>query len=198
MNWKRWVFNIFILFVIAIINHKYRIIILPTENLTDYQFNFFTVTSALAGFSFTILGFLLGLGSEPLMNKLKDTNIVIVRCKKIVTSFVFFCISSIISLYFVVGGNNVITRILFNIFGKDYDIINQSIFLLEVLCVFAGLFYFMISIYSVYDLIKRVYGYKLKNYEDIKKNYKNTLNKAREYQNLSEEKIEKTDDFLEK
>lgn len=201
MNWRKWRLELFILLVITLaiyINYRYKIIVLPTENLIDYQFNLFTVTSALAGFSFTTLGILLGMGSETLINKLKDTKIVIARCQKITISFVFFCISSIISLYFIIGGDNVTTRILFKIFGRDFIAVNQTIFLFEILCLFVGLIYFIISICSVYDLIKRVYGHTSKNYEKLKNDFMKDLNEAKKRQDSADAKIDKVNVFLEK
>lgn len=198
MNWKKRGLEIFVVMLAVCINYKYKIIILPTENMIDYQFNLFAVTSALAGFSFTTLGILLGMGSETLIEKLKDTKIVTSKCKRITISFVFFCISSIISLYFVIGGDNVTTRILFKIFDRNFDIVNQTIFLFEILCLFVGLIYFIISIYSVYDLIKRVYGHTSKNYEKVKSDFIDNLNEAKKRQNSADAKMNKVDEFLEK
>ncbi len=201
MNCRKLIFKIAILFAMVMvisINYKYKVLILPVQNLVDYQFNLFTVASSLAGFTFTTLGILLGMGSETFMNQIKDTNIVTERCEKITISFVFFCVSCIISLYFIVGGNNVVDRILFKIFKCDCNIINQSIYLIEVLCLLAGLVFFIISVYSVYDLIKRIYGYKTKNYGEERKKFIENLNAAKQRQNFAENKTEKADDFLEK
>lgn len=68
---------------------------LPKE-MVSYQFNMFTISTVLAGFSFTTLSMLLSMNSEERMRKLDDTSVVINKSKKIVISLIYFMISSLI------------------------------------------------------------------------------------------------------
>lgn len=77
---------------------------------SKYQFNLFTISSGLAGFSFTTLGILLGMGSEVLIEKLKDTEIVTSKCRTIAQSLFFLCTACVAALYFIVGFHTVIDR----------------------------------------------------------------------------------------
>lgn len=53
------------------------------EELVDYQFNLFTVSSVFAGFSFTTLGILLGMSSEKVMERLQNTTVITNKSKKL-------------------------------------------------------------------------------------------------------------------
>lgn len=198
MNLKKKVLFILSLLLAAIllwINFKYSLITLPVNNMVEYQFNLFTINSVLAGFIFTTLGILLGMCSEPFMERVKDTEIVTNKCKKLAISIIFFCISCFISLYFILRCDIVLTRISMKLFNRRFNIINQSLFFLENLCLFVGLIYFVISICGVYDLIKRVYGFKSKNYKKIKNNFTEDLKEARQRQCESEKEQEIYDEF---
>lgn len=201
MRYKKlasFVLSVLVIIKLISINHEYSLIVFPTDNMIDYQFNLFTVSSVLAGFAFTTLGILLGMGSEAFMDKLKETEIVTAKCKKIAKSFTYFCSSCILSLYFIVRCDVIVERIFFKLFKCKFEIVNEGIFFVEILFLFIGLVYFIISIYNVYDLVKRVYGYKEKDYKKIKASFIRDLDAAKKRQTAFEEEKKGTDDFLEK
>lgn len=115
-------------------NSKYQLIALPLDDMVNYQFNLFTISSGLAGFSFTTLGILLGMGSEVLIEKLKDTEIVTSKCRTIAQSLFFLCTACVAALYFIVGFHTVIDRICLKVFKNKFDTINESVyFILKIL-----------------------------------------------------------------
>lgn len=80
-----------------------------------------------------------------------------------------------------------------------FDIINESVYLVEILCLFIGLLYFIISVYNVFDLVKRVYGFKTKDYNKVKEMFMNELKQVSQRQHDDEyRKKEEDKDFLEK
>lgn len=180
-------------------NSKYQLIVLSLDDMVNYQFNLFTVSSGLAGFSFTTLGVLLGMGSEVFIEKLKDTEIVTSKCRTIAQSLFFLCTACVAALYFIVGFHTVVDRICLKIFKNKFDIINESVYLIEILCLFIGLLYFIISVYNVFDLVKRVYGFKTKDYNKVKDMFMNELEQASQRQHEGENRKKEEDkDFLEK
>ena len=72
--------NIFIivgLLIINYLNNKVEFLRIPeSEKMIEYQFNLITVSTVFAGFSFTILGLLIGLNGEKLLKKLEGTSIL--------------------------------------------------------------------------------------------------------------------------
>ena len=68
------------------------------DKMVEFQFNTITVSTVFAGFSFTVLGISLGMFSEPMMEKLKDTSIVTQKSQKLMRSVIYFCGSGILSL----------------------------------------------------------------------------------------------------
>ncbi len=164
---------------ISFINEKYHLIITSYNDMVGYQFNIFTISTVLAGFSFTSLGTLLGLSSETLMKKLDDTSIIINKSKKIVDSLLYFCCSGLISLFFIIGLDQLIIRIINKTEIINPNVILNFIFLLGIMFLVLGVVYFIISVYEMYDLIKRVYGANTKKYEEKEKNYKLDIQEAK-------------------
>lgn len=153
----------FSLLVIAVVNIKLKLIVIPsTEEMISRQIDYITISTVFAGFSFTALGLLLGLSSEKLIEKIKNTNIILDKVNRIIGSIVYFILSVIASLFFVLGLNSVLAS------DKYMQIIVDSIlYVFSVGYLVGGLVCFVYAVYELYDLIKRIYGY---NKKEINKN----------------------------
>lgn len=161
--------------IIAFVNKKMGFISVPeAELMTDFQFNLFTVSTVLAGFSFAVLGILTGLHSEELIQKISDTSIVSKKSETIKKSIFWFCFSCAISILYVVG-------IIDFIDGKVQKIsISNYMFIYCVLSCAMGLIYFLISTYGVYNLIERVFGYNKKAAKKEKKEFFEEIQRIKE------------------
>lgn len=147
-----------LLLVVAGVNIKLNFISMPTpEDMISRQIDYITISTVFAGFSFTALGLLLGLSSEKLMNKIKNTNIIIDKVERIICSIVFFILSVIVSLFFVLGLNTSLishTNVLL--------IVDSIVYVLGIGYLISGIAYFIFAVYELYDLVKRVYDYNKK------------------------------------
>lgn len=168
---RKYIALFFICILLSLVNEKYHLIVTSYEDMVGYQFNIFTISTVFAGFSFTSLGTLLGMSSETLMVRLKDTTVITDKSKKIVESLLYFCMSGLISLLYVVGIDQLIKRIVLKISNINPEIILNFIFLSGMLFLVIGIIYFMISVREMYDLIIRVYGCNTKKYEKIKEEF---------------------------
>lgn len=170
-----------VLVTLASLNIKFSYIAVPDSNsMSDRQIDFITISTVFAGFSFTALGLLLGLSSEKLIDRIKNTSIIVDKVNRIITSIIFFILSVIISLFFVLGINE-------SVFGNNslLDVANRFIYVIGVGYLISGIAYFVYSVYELYDLIKRVYSFNRsytssqiqKAKEEMRKN-KEALKKA--------------------
>lgn len=141
--------------VIAYVNGRLGIIAVPDQrDMIDRQIDYITISTVFAGFSFTSLGLLLGMSGERLIIQVKNTSIIANKVNRIVTSIIFFLLSFFVSMLFVLGINE-------SLFGQVsfYVQITNWIYVLGVLFLFLGVAYFCFSVYELYDLIKRVFGF---------------------------------------
>lgn len=168
MKKKFFIQSIFIL-IISIFLSLSKISLPNAIDMVDFQFNMFTISSVLAGFSFTTLGILLGMSSETLMDKLKNTTIITDKSEKIVMSLLEFCFSGLISLLFVIG-------IMDLLYVKPA---RKILFFYGELSLLVGLIYFLISVYEIYGLIKTIYGVNVKKAEDKRKKFLADLDEAK-------------------
>ncbi|WP_276949779.1 hypothetical protein [Enterocloster lavalensis] len=164
--------------IFSAINEKYHLIVTSYADMIGYQFNFFTISTVMAGFSFTSLGTLLGLSSETLMEKLKNTTIIINKSQRIVGSLLCFCGSGLISLFFVIGLDSLLSRTLLKIGINNWQVIINFIFLLGLVFLGVGIVYFIWSVYEIYDLIVRIYSCNAKKYQAMEIEYKEEIEKA--------------------
>lgn len=148
-----------ILCVGILLDEKYDIVIFPSTDIVEYQFNLFTISSVLAGFSFSVLGMFLGMFSEKMMDEIKETSIITRKSRKIVNSLILFCMSGFVSLFFIIRLDTAIERIVFKLTNSKAETIINSIFLLGIISLLLGVIYFLIAVYEIYGLIERVYGY---------------------------------------
>lgn len=148
-----------LLIVLAFLNIKFSFIIIPDSNdMSSRQIDFITIGTVFAGFSFTALGLLLGLSSEKLIERIKTTSIITNKVNRIITSIIFFVLSVVISLFFILGLN-------VSMFEKTsfFDKVNSFFYVIGVGYLILGIIYFSYSVYELYDLIKRVYDYNQSN-----------------------------------
>lgn len=148
-----------LLIVLAFLNIKFSFIIIPDSNdMSSRQIDFITIGTVFAGFSFTALGLLLGLSSEKLIERIKSTSIITNKVNRIITSIIFFVLSVVISLFFILGLN-------VSMFEKTsfFDKVNSFFYVIGIGYLILGIIYFSYSVYELYDLIKRVYDYNQSN-----------------------------------
>ena len=102
----------------------------------------------------------LRMNSEERMRKLDDTSVVINKSKKIVISLIYFMISSLMSLFLILNVPKLLENIKIVVSEKIdvLGLIQRFIYYAGILSLLVGIIYFIISVYEVYDLIKRVYG----------------------------------------
>ena len=100
------------------------------------------------------------MNSEERMRKLDDTSVVINKSKKIVISLIYFMISSLMSLFLILNVPKLLENIKIVVSEKIdvLGLIQRFIYYAGILSLLVGIIYFIISVYEVYDLIKRVYG----------------------------------------
>lgn len=147
-----------LLLVIAFINIKRKFIEIPSSGeMISRQIDYITISTVFAGFSFTALGLLLGLSSEKLIEKIKNTNIILDKVGRIISSIVFFILSVAVSLFFVLGLDS-------SLIGNAgvLLVVDNMLYVLSVGYLIGGIAYFIYAVYELYDLVKRVYGYNKK------------------------------------
>ncbi|WP_313074738.1 hypothetical protein [Lacrimispora sp.] len=164
----RYIMVFIICIILSFVNEKYHLIVTSYGDMVGYQFNIFTISTVFAGFAFTSLGTLLGMSSENLMIKLKDTTVITDKSKIIVESLLYFCMSGFISLFYVVGIDGLLKRTVIKLFKINPDPILNFVFLSGIVFLVVGIIYFIISVRGVYELIIRVYGSNTKKYEKMK------------------------------
>ena len=157
-----------VLFVfILILLKKTKIISVPSvENMMEFQFNLITVSTVFAGFSFSVLGMLMGMYSQPLMQKLGDTTIVTNKSINIKKSIFYFCVSGAVSLFYILGIDSFIVSLIPKV--QSYM---QYIFIASILFLIIGIVFFLISTVGVFKIISKIYGCNTKKFEEQKKTY---------------------------
>lgn len=146
-----------VLIMLSIVNVFYKIIMIPALDIViQMEINLITISTVFIGFAFTSLGILLGMSSEKLIQRIKDTSIVMSKVLKIARSIVFLLVSVMISLYFVLG----INRFLFKE-ESTLGMVDQSIYVIGLGSLVIGVIFYALSIYELYDLIKRTYEYSI-------------------------------------
>ena len=152
-----------IILAVAIMNQKASIINTPIRSkIEDYQIDFITISTVFAGFSFTILGIMLGLSSEELIKRINRTEIIINQVKTIVTSIILFMLSVAFSIIFVLGLDISIITLLYQhgVCGMETLVIMDSIlYIVGIGYLISGIAYFTISVREFYKLIVHIYNY---------------------------------------
>ena len=144
-----------LLLIIAGVNIKLKFITVPTAGkMVERQLDYITISTVFAGFSFTSLGLLLGLSSEKLIEKIRNTDIIMNKVGRIMKSIIFFILSVIVSLFFVLGLNK---SLISNV--QISSVIDSILYIFSVGYLIGGIGYFIYAVYELYDLVKRIYGY---------------------------------------
>lgn len=152
----------FAIIFIAIINLFTNIIIMPVDSdMIDFQFNILTVSTVFVGFSFTALGMLLGFASDKLVESLKNTDYMFKNSSKLVLSIIFFSISIIISLSYIIGAEKFITNILSKIPQIVKDLLNNLMFINCIGFLLAGFIQYLSELKELYRLISHIYAFKV-------------------------------------
>lgn len=174
--------------IIGLINYKYNMIGMPgPDDMVPRQIDFITISTIFAGFSFTTMGLLLGLSSEKMMKKIENTNIVMDKIQRIIDSIIFFMMSVAVSMLFVLGVNQIF-------FEEDKNLLVDNI--LYFLCVgylIGGIVYFVRSVYELYDLLKCIYKYNVKETNKLIAVTQNQLENTR---NKMHDMVDDEDDEL--
>lgn len=164
----------FVLLITFVIQRSKLINMPDSGQMEDFQFNLITVSTVFAGFSLTVLGMLLGMFSEPMVEKLKDTNIITRKSSKLMNSVIAFCGSGIVSLLFIVRVDQFIGGA-----GKELFKIIEYSFVLGIVLMAIGIIYFISSTIGVFQLISKIYTKKIDDYKEKEKVYKEELEKAK-------------------
>ncbi len=129
--------------ILTKINQFFDFLYIPNPcNIRDISYDFFTINSVMAGFSFTVLGILFSFGSKSFVKKLKGTNIIINKAGKIIKTMIFMGMSGLSSLIIVIF--------------KYFPCFNY-IFVISLVFMVTGFIYFINSMYSIYDLIRKIH-----------------------------------------
>lgn len=184
-GWKVVIMLTIVLVILAVINTKYQFIIVPSSSeMVQRQIDYVTISTVFAGFSFTALGLLLGLSSEKLIERIKNTTIIMKKVNRLVMSIVFFILSVSISLVFILGIDQIIS------IGENRQIyLSYGLYFLSIGYLIAGICYFVYSVKELFDLIKRIYDYNTSKsnhvIDDAKKQM--VINKQKELEFLQQE-----------
>ena len=156
--------------VIAIANVKKNYFIIPSqESMLNTQSNLFTICSVFAGFSFSILGLIMGIFSEKIIQKLKGTTLIHRKCVCIVKSIVYFCVSGFVSLVFMVGFNVYLSEV------TDMGIIvNNVLYINGIGFLLVGMIYFIAAVKNLFIIIEKIYGLNDKEWENKRKKFAET------------------------
>ena len=153
-------FMIFFVFL----DFKFNIINIPdgNENI-NRQINYITIGAIFAGFSFTTLGLLIGMSSEELIENIKETDIIIRKIRRLSITILWFMVSAIISIFFILGLNNL------NLFNEsNLNLINHALYIIGIETFIMGIIYFIASVIDIYKLVIHIYKFnKKKNKIDI-------------------------------
>lgn len=161
-------------YAIAFICQKNSIVNVPGENsMLDFQFNIITIVSVFAGFSFTVLGLLISMSSTDAMEKLRETNILSNSCKVITNSIIFFLLSLFVSLYYVLGINNYLRKLVRAVKGSIalFEQIDQILFLYGILLMIIGILLFALSVYKMVVLMNYIFNDNKKRVQKTLKDY---------------------------
>lgn len=146
---KKIISSVTITFLFSFMCCLLELIDIPDDSLMySYQFNIITISTVFAGFSFTTLGIIMGFSSEAIVQKFKNTTVMIRKCEITVCSIIHFVISSLISLFFILDPLR----------SLGLGNIKSFIFVLGVMNLLMGILIFTWSVYETYKIIRRIYG----------------------------------------
>lgn len=165
---------LFIIFsVVAIMNKGQHYFSIPEqEKMIDTQTNLFTICSVFAGFSFSILGLIMGVFSEKVIEKLKGTTLIQRKCNCIMQSIIYFCTSGFISLIFILGFNIYLEGIIYK-----GEIVNGVLYINGIGFMLWGMIYFIAAVKNLLLIIEKIYGFNNETYIERERQYHATRSK---------------------
>ena len=157
-------------------NLKWNYFVIPAQNkMIDTQSNLFTICSVFAGFSFSMLGLIMGIFSEKIIEKLKGTTLIQRKCTHIVQSIIYFCISGFISLLFMLGFNIYISELT----GED-RLIDNILYINGIGFLLLGMIYFIRAVKNLFEIIEKIYTFNEKSFIQKEKKYRLTKKELEE------------------
>lgn len=128
---------------------------MPVTGVSDYHSNILTINSIFSGFALTNLGILLSISDDQLIKKLEGTDILMKRNIVIGHSIIFGSISIFVSLVFLLDIN--FTWVRTRTIEVVWDFWNYLIFNMEILTLCISIFYFILSIKKMIELLSHIY-----------------------------------------
>lgn len=150
---------------------EYYLVPMPTLKVTEYHMGILTINSILSGFSLTNLGILISISDDQLVKKLEGTDILIKRNVVISHSIIFGAISIGLSFLFVLNLNLSILGFM----GKWLAFIKCFVFNLEIVSLCISIFYFLISIKKMIQLLSYIYVPKITYTSEKQERLKNQI-----------------------
>lgn len=180
--------NIIFLIALSIVNMVFNIIYFPdNKQMMEYQFDFFTTITVLAGFSFTALGILLSLTGEKIFEKLKDTSILNTLYINIVRSIRYLLYSSIISLFFILGFDKQMGKIPVHLPYLNVEKVRIFIYSIECGFVILGMVYFLKAMSTIAQIISKMFPDKSDKIKTKEKEYKDSFQRVKEKRKKNEQ-----------
>lgn len=148
---------------------------MPVADVSDYHSNILTINSIFSGFALTNLGILLSISDDQLIKKLEGTDILMKRNIVIAHSIIFGAISIFVSLVFLLDINFawVRCRIIETVWGFWIYLL----FNVEILTLCVSIFYFILSIKKMIELLSHIYIPRPKLSDEVVEALKDKLNK---------------------
>lgn len=168
---------IVVLFVLKILDDKYRLIYFPS-NMLDFQFNMLTISTVLIGFSFTVMGILFGFSSNELIKKLENTDYMQKNVNALMNSIAFFILSIVVSFVFVLGLNESIVNRMLQAINLNVSI-DKLLFLWNVSLLGVGFWYFIKELKELSTLLQFIYKVKNKISKEQVKEFEDALDKSK-------------------
>lgn len=129
----------------------YVLIPMPHAQIAEYHSNILTINSIFSGFALTNLGILLSMTDDQLIKKLEGTDILKKRNVVIGHSIIFGAISIFISTFWVFHINFSFIRIALG--ERVFNLLKELVFYIEVWSLMVSIFYFLLSIRKMIQLI---------------------------------------------
>lgn len=137
--------------------------------ISQFQYNMFTVSSVFIGFSVSTLGILLGLYSEKPIQKAAGTGILLKKANRFTKSLKYMGLSMIIFLLSILD--------LMNKFDSIFPGINEYFMLLGIISFLIGLSYYLVGSVDLIKVLKIIYRVDDKKMQKEVEDFKRLLKK---------------------
>lgn len=155
--------------IIAVIN-MFTPGIVPMSNAfdTELQYNILTITSILAGFSFSALALLVSISNHELVVKLRGTDLISKRSELVSQSIYGYLTAMLISIYLVSGINNTLIEGLKFMPDITYNIWHKLLVYVQIVVILYGTIYLIIATRKILTLINKINGVNSKKSDKVK------------------------------